>query len=376
MIRVTRGLLMIMVGIGAASPILCAAQHEAKSGAVFVMTNAADKNQVLTFERAANGTLTPGKTVDTEGRGSGGVNDPLESQGSLTLSQDRSLLFAINAGSGTVSVFRVKGTDLDLSDQIPSGGSQPVAVAELGNLVYILNSGGAGSVVGFQLDPAGHLKQIANATAFLSANATGGASISLSPDGQFLLVTERLANNIDVFRINPDGTLGPIVANPSPGPGAFSVSFAPDGKAIVSETGPAGVTDGSAVSSYSILANGTLAAVSQSVPTFGAANCWNAVAPNGKYVYVSNAGSSTISGFSISPSGALTPIGSTVVGSNPVGSTNLDIAVSVDGLNLYTFNSGSGNIGVFAIHPDGTLTSLGEDGAFAKFAGFNGIAAL
>jgi 6-phosphogluconolactonase len=374
--RVARGLLMIMAGIGAASPVLCAAQLEAKPGAVFVMTNAADKNQVLAFERTANGTLTYSQTVDTEGRGSGGVNDPLESQGSLTLSRDHSLLFAANAGSGTVSVFHVHGTDLDLADKVSSGGSQPVAVAELGNAVYVLNSGGAGSVVGFQLNSAGHLKQIANSTAFLSANATGGASIALSPDGQFLLVTERLANNIDVFRIKHDGTLGPIAVSPSHGPGAFSVSFAPDGKAIVSETGPASETDGSAVSSYSILANGTLAAVSQSIPTFGAANCWNAVTPNGKYVYVSNAGSSTISGFAISSTGALKPIGSTVVGSNPAGSTNLDIAVSADGLNLYTLNSGSGNIGVFAIHPDGTLTSLGEDGEFAKFAGFNGIAAL
>jgi 6-phosphogluconolactonase (cycloisomerase 2 family) len=367
---------MIMVGIGAASPVLCAAQHEKTSGAVFVMTNAADKNQVLAFERAANGTLTYSQTVDTGGRGSGGVNDPLESQGSLTLSQDHSLLFAANAGSGTVSVFHVHGTDLDLADKVSSGGSQPVAVAELGNVVYVLNSGGAGSVVGFQLNNAGLMKQIANSTAFLSANATGGASISLSPNGKFLLVTERLANNIDVFPINPEGTLGPIVVNPSPGPGAFSVRFAPDGRAIVSETGPAGVTDGSAVSSYSILANGALAAVSQSVPTFGAANCWNAVTSNGKFVYVSNAGSSTISGFAISPSGALTPIGSTVVGSNPAGSTNLDIAVSADGLNIYTLNSGSGNIGIFAIHPDGTLTSLGDDGKFATFAGFNGIAAL
>jgi 6-phosphogluconolactonase (cycloisomerase 2 family) len=372
---------MIMAGIGAASPVLCAAQPgpkqpEAKAGAVFVMTNAADKNQILTFERAANGTLTSRQTVDTEGRGSGGVNDPLESQGSLTLSQDHSLLFAANAGSGTVSIFRVNGTDLDLADQVSSGGSQPVAVAALGNLVYVLNSGGAGSVVGFQLNPAGHLKQIANSTAFLSANVTGGASISLSPNGKFLLVTERLANNIDVFPINQDGTLGPIVANPSPRPGAFSVSFAPDGKAIVSETGPASVTDGSAVSSYSILADGTLAAVSQSVPTYGAANCWNAITPNGNYVYVSNAGSSTISGFAIGSTGVLTPIGSTVVGFNLAGSTNLDIAVSADGRNLYTLNSGSGNIGVFTINPDGTLSDLGADGVFDKFSGFNGIAAL
>ena len=360
--RVTRGLLMIMVGIGAASPVFCAAQHETKSGAVFVMTNSADKNEVLAFERVANGTLTYSKKVDRGGRCSCDVNDPLESQGSLTLSPDHSLLLAMNAVSGTVSVFRVHGTDLNLLDQVPSGGSQPVAVAELGSLVYVLNSGGAGSVVGFQLNDGGHLKQIANSTAFLSGNATGGASISLSPDGRFLIVTERLANNIDVFPVHQDGTLGPIVANPSPGPGAFSVNFAPDGKAIVSETGAADTTNGSAVSSYTILANGTLAAVSQSVATFGAANCWNAVTPNGKFVYVSNAGSSTISGFAITSTGALTPIGSTVIGSNPAGSTNLDIAVSTDGLNLYTLNSGSGNIGVFAINPDGTLTNLGEDG--------------
>jgi 6-phosphogluconolactonase len=124
---VTRGLLMIMAGIGAASPVLCAAQPGpkqpgTKAGAVFVMTNAADKNQILTFERAANGTLTSRQAVDTGGRGSGGVNDPLEAQGSLTLSQDHSLVFAVNAGSGTVSTFRVNGADLDLSDQVPSGG--------------------------------------------------------------------------------------------------------------------------------------------------------------------------------------------------------------------------------------------------------------
>jgi 6-phosphogluconolactonase len=375
MIRVTRGLPTLMLALWATTPIVCAAQHPTKSGAVFVMTNAAQKNQILAFERSANGTLTSHHIVDTEGRGSSGVNDPLESQGSLTLSQDHSLLFAANAGSGTVSVFRVHGADLDLLDQVTSGGSQPVAIAELGSLVYVLNSGGAGSVVGFQVNAGGHMKQIANSTAFLSANATGGASIALSPDGKFLVITERLANTIDVFPVHPDGTLGPIVVNPSPGSGTFSAAFAPDGKAIVSETGPAGVTDGSAVSSYSILPNGALAAVSQSVPTFGAANCWNAVTPNGKFVYVSNAGTSTISGFAIGSNGVLTPIGSTVVGSNPAGSTNLDIAISADGLNLYTLNSGSGNVGVFAIHQDGTLTELGEDGEFSKFAGFNGIAA-
>jgi 6-phosphogluconolactonase len=374
-LRVTRGLLIALVGIGAVSPILRAAQSSNQPGAVFVQTNAADHNKVIAFERASNGTLSNVGEFDTDGRGSGGVNDPLEAQGSLTLGQDHSLLFSVNAGSGNVSVFGVHHAFLTLLDKVASGGSQPVAVAQHNNLVYVLNSGGAGSVVGFQLDFGGHLTQIENSTKFLSANATGGGSIAISPDGQFLAVTERLANNIDVFHIQPNGQLSPIVIDPSPGAGAFSVTFASDGKAIVSETGLATATNGSAVSSYSILSNGTLSPVSQSVPTLGNANCWNVVTPDGTKVYVSNAGSSSISGFAIGPSGTLTALPGTVVGNNPEGATNLDIAVSADGKYIYTLNSGAGTIGSFAIQQNGTLTNIGEAGDLPIFVGFNGIAA-
>src|SRR5580704_2900239 len=81
---------------------------------------------------------------------------------------------------------------------------------------------------------------------------------------------------------------------PSAGPGAFSVSLTTDGAALISETGPSGVANGSAISSYEIAANGVLTPISTSVPTLGAANCWNVVTPDGSIVYTSNAGSSTI----------------------------------------------------------------------------------
>jgi len=374
-LRVTRGLMIALVGIGAVSPILCAAQPSNQPGAVFVQTNAADHNKVIAFERASNGILSNVGEFDTDGRGSGGVNDPLESQGSVSLSHDHSLLFVVNAGSGNISVFGVHHAFLTLLDKVASGGSQPVAVAQHNNLVYVLNSGGAGSVVGFQLGYDGRLAQIENSTKFLTANVTGGASIAISPDGRFLAVTERLANNLDVFQIQPNGLLSPIVVNPSPDPGAFSVSFAPNGSAIVSETGAAGATNGSTISSYSILSTGKLAPVSQGIPTLGAANCWNAVTPDGTKVYVSNAGSSSISGFAIGPNGTLTPLSGTVVGSNPEGATNLDIAVSANGKYIYTLNSGAGTIGSFAIQQDGTLSNIGEAGNLPIFAGFNGIAA-
>jgi 6-phosphogluconolactonase len=100
------------------------------------------------------------------------------------------------------------------------------------------------------------------------------------------------------------------------------------------------------------------------------------VTPNGRFVYVSNAGSSTISGFSIGVTGALTPVGATIVGINPTGSVNLDLAVTADGKFLYSLNSGSGTIGTFAIQENGTLLNEGEISAITANAGFNGIASF
>jgi 6-phosphogluconolactonase (cycloisomerase 2 family) len=338
------------------------------------MNNSVEKNEVIAFTRAADGTLQEGGHFATGGRGSGGVSDPLESQGSLTLSQDRSLLFAVNAGSGEISVFQVGRSTLSFIDKVSSGGSEPNAVAQHGNLVYALNTGGSSNVVGFALDH-GKLTEIPNSTRFLSTNNSEAASLAFSPSGGFLAVTERATNNIDVFAVQQDGTLSPIVINPSVGPGAFAVSFAPNGAALVSETGRAGVPNGSAISSYAILANGTLSAISSSVPTDGAANCWNAVTADGRFVYVSNAGSSTISGFAISATGALTPLTGTVVGSNPTGAGNLDITTSADSKFLYTLNSANGTIGIFAIQKDGTLAVVGSFEGISVRSGFNGIAA-
>jgi 6-phosphogluconolactonase (cycloisomerase 2 family) len=341
------------------------------------MNNSASRNEVISFTRAADGSLQQAGTFATGGRGTGGVTDPLESQGSLTLSQDHSLLFAVNGGSSEISAFQVHGSNLALVDKKPTGGAEPNAVAQHGGLVYVLNVGGSSNVVGFTVGANGQLRQIPNSTRFLTTNNSEGASLAFSPNGQFLVVTERATNNIDVFQVLANGTLSPIVVNTDSQPGAFSVTFAPNGAALVSETGPAGGSDASTISSYSILANGTLSPISTGVATLGNANCWNVATPNGLWVYVSNAASSTISGFHIAANGSLTPIGSTVLGINPTGSGNLDIAVTADSAFLYTLNSGNGTIGVFAItQQGGALTNVSEDQVILAKAGFNGIAAF
>jgi 6-phosphogluconolactonase (cycloisomerase 2 family) len=367
--------LLLATAVGGAMQAAAASEPDTfgPQRAVFVMTNDADANEVIAYERTPYGTLQSPRRYSTGGRGSGGTVDPLASQGSLTLSEDGSLLFAANAGSGNVSTFRVLGSRLLLTDRVPSGGSEPNAVAQHGKLVYVLNTAGSSSVVGFRIAD-GKLVRIPDSLRFLSGNFVESASLAFTPDGRFLVVTERGANNIDVFRVLADGSLSAITVNPSVGPGAFSVAIAPNGAVLISETGAGGPTS-SAISSYRIATDGKLLPISVSVPTLGAANCWNVVTPNGRFVYTSNAGTNSISGFEIGVQGSLRAIGSTVVGVNPAGSANLDISISADGRFLYSLNAGSGAVGLFAIARDGSLVNLGVRSGLPAAAGLNGIAA-
>jgi 6-phosphogluconolactonase len=362
----------IIVGAALSMPAQANQDREEDGHAVFVMTNDAQSNEILAFQRNPYGTLFSAGHFKTEGRGSGGKGDPLASQGSLTLSQDREWLFAVNAGSGTLSVFRVEGERLLLTDRIATGGAEPTSVTQHGNLVYVLNAAGSSNVVGFAFHN-GHLSEIADSQGFLSANGANPGSVAFTADGKFLIATEKTGNNIDSFAVGPNGQLAQVKVTPSVGPGAFAANPVGNGTVLVSETGSGGNT--SALSSYHLLNTGSLTPVTSSVPTLGAANCWNAVTPNGRFVYVSNAGSSTIAGFAISASGALTSLPGTIVGTNPAGSGNLDIAISADGKFLFSLNSAGGTVGAFAINVDGSLTNLGTARGLPAGSSLNGIAA-
>jgi 6-phosphogluconolactonase (cycloisomerase 2 family) len=277
-------------------------------------------------------------------------------------------LFAVNAGSGTVSSFAVDGSELTLVDTAPSGGSSPTALAQAGDLLYVLNSGGNGNISGLHISGNGHLHPIENSTRNLSGTATSPTSLAFSPNGQFLVVTESATNNIDVFRVRPNGTPGPIAVSASAGATPFAALFAPNGALIVANAS-------NTISSYKLEWNQTLEVVSDALPTLGMATCWDVILPHGRAVYTANANSSNLSGFAIERNGSLSPIGATIVGSNPAGSANLDTAVSANGKFVYTLNAGTGAIGEFAVESDGNLTRFGEVDGLPASAGLNGIAA-
>jgi 6-phosphogluconolactonase len=363
--------------LAAAAVLVFAVNHAAaqdQPGAVFAMTNAASNNQINAYTRREDGSLEFSAAFPTGGNGSGGTVDPLHSQGSLKLSADHRLLFAANAGSGTVSSFAVSGANLSLLDTEPTGGTMPTSVTQVRDLVYVLNAGGNASVTGFHLLGNGHMLPIPNSTQYLSDSDSKPTDVVLSPNGQFLIVVESATNKIDVFHVFPNGTLSNAVVNGSAGVVPFAAVFAPGGALIVGN-----VTDlntvSATISSYQLDSNGYLHVVSNALPTGGQASCWDVIGPHGRSVYTSNPDNSTLSGFDIAPNGELTPIGDAVVGQNPSGSANIDIAASDDGRYLYTLNGATGTISIFAVQEDGSLASLGQQDGLPASAGINGIAA-
>ena len=111
---------------------------EPNSGYVYMQTNEPERNRVLAFRRAGDGTLTPSGAYDTGGAGDGIPH--LASQGSVVLTGDGRYLLVTNASSGDVSVFAVGGDGLSLVQTVATGHS-PKSVAEYEGLVYVLNTG-------------------------------------------------------------------------------------------------------------------------------------------------------------------------------------------------------------------------------------------
>jgi 6-phosphogluconolactonase (cycloisomerase 2 family) len=123
-----------------------AASKHHSSGSVYTLTNSTAGNTVAVFERAKDGTLTPNGTYPTGGTGTGAN---LGSQGAVILSENGHHLFAVNAGSNSISQFRITHDGLDWQATVPSGGASPISLTLHGRVLYVLNAGGAGNISGF-----------------------------------------------------------------------------------------------------------------------------------------------------------------------------------------------------------------------------------
>jgi 6-phosphogluconolactonase (cycloisomerase 2 family) len=327
------------------------------TGPVFVQTDNPVGNQVVAYDRAADGTLAQAGVYNTGGRGGvleGSVVDHLASQDSLSYDSRHRLLFAVNAGSDTVSVFGVSGDRLSLRQVIDSGGSFPASIAVQGGLVFVLNAEGEASVQGYSV-VGGRLVRLPGSNRSLGLSATQTprftntpGQVAFSPDGRRLLVTTKgNGSAIDVFRIRPRGRLsaGPVV-NSLPGEVPFALTFDDRDRLLVAEAGT------NALASFRLNADDTVTKL-DAVGTGQAATCW--VVGAGGFFFTSNAGSGSLSRFQEALNGSLTLLGNTATHGGTV-----DAAISADGRFLYAQTGGEGLVDEFRIGPGGSLSPIGS----------------
>ncbi|MGH3168449.1 MAG: lactonase family protein [Trebonia sp.] len=342
-----------------------------QAGAVFVQTDNVAGNSIVAYRRAADGTLTQAGTYPTGGNGgilAGSVVDHLASQGSLNYDSGTGLLFAVNAGSDTVSVFGAYGDHLVLRQVISSGGSFPVSVTVHGDLVYVLNALDGGSVTGYRIF-GGALIPIPGSTRALGLGTTASSAftsdpgqVAFTPDGTRLLVTTKAnGNDVYVYAVRFDGRLSDaLVVNPQPGAVPFAISYDRFGHVLIAEAGT------NAVASFALGWSGHLTSLSTAL-TGQAGTCW--IARDGQYFYASNAGSGSVSGYTAGYDGGLTALGNTATDAGTVDATGAD-----NGRFLYVQTGAAGTVDEYSVGSGGSLTEVGSV-TVPGAAGGEGIAA-
>jgi 6-phosphogluconolactonase len=345
------------------------------SGAVYTLTNGSTENSVIVFDRAADGTLTFAGSFPTGGTGTGVPPgalppDPLGSQGAVVLDSSNRLLFAVNAGSNSVSVFAVDRDSLTVLNTVSSGGTEPVSVAVHGSLVYVLNAGGTPNIAGFTIEPwTNRLVPLAGSERPLAGGSSANpAEVSFRLDGSVLMVTKKGDQLIDTYTVNRDGSVSGPISNKSHGPTPFGFEFSHQSIALVAEAG--GSSD--ALSSYMAEQDGQLNVITGSLLDGQKAACWAIVTSDGGYDYVVNAGSGNISEYSVSPDGALRLVNPTAA-TTGTGSTPTDPALSNDSQFLYIRDAGLNVVHGFRVEPDGSLTPVSDTGGIPT--GGQGLAA-
>jgi 6-phosphogluconolactonase len=362
--------LLLTASVSFAVPATAAAKGKHKPtkpkvvGAFYTETNG-NPNKLLVFARYSDGTLKQRHSVATGGQGGhqgqpinvmapppvctgGGAGCPsLDSQDAIASTPNGKLVFAVNAGSNTVSAFRVTKHGVQLASQVSSGGAFPDSLTIHGNLLYVLNANSLG-IQGMTFNSSGVLTPISGASQPLNPNGTiPGAphDISFDNTGKWVVVP-KLANPgnispadaVDTFPVNANGTVGPAVSSSVSTPVAFSVGFDSGDNVLITTLGNPFAFKAGALESYSIGPTGALTHIA-SASTVGYAPCWDI--ESGKYGWIVNAdilgpAAPSVSTFRLPGNGQMTFLGHTPrLGAEPL---ETDEALSRDSKYLYVLS--------------------------------------
>jgi 6-phosphogluconolactonase len=361
------------------------------TGAVYTETNSTTRNAVIAFAQYSDGSLKQAQVIATGGKGgnqaqpetgpclpppAGQGNCPnLDTQGEIETGNGGKLVFAVNAGSNSVTSFQVTPAGLVRADVVKSGGVFPLSLTTHGHLLYVLNTNSA-SIAGFTFNNAGHLTPIKGSVKKLAPNVFPGLSrqVQFDNSGKWLVAT-KFGNpfapggpnpkaSIDVFKINAAGVPGAPITSDATVPLPFSINFDSGNRMLLTEVGnpaAAGFVD-----SFRLLPNGHLVPIQGPISSAGDAPCWGVITHKG-FWYVVNADA-------LGPNGATVAIFKdsgghlTFQGTTPqIGETlKTDETLSTDQKYLYVLaptsnrQAGGSHIDEYQILPNGGLKLIGQ----------------
>jgi 6-phosphogluconolactonase len=333
-----------------------------RTGMVYVNGNTTGTNTILSYEQQPNGMLVYATSTNS---GGAGTSTGLGSQGAIALNSNHSMLFAVNAGSNSVSSFSVSSSGaLTLVSTVSSMGVMPVSLTVYQDYLYVVNSG-SDNISGYMIGANGMLTPITGSVQPLSGTGTMPAQISFSATGQKLFVTEKATNKITMYTVS-SGVASAATSVASAGMTPFGFDFS--GNYLIVSEAFGGTPNASTVSSYD--GNNNAALVSGPVGAGQTAACWVEITADGEYAFVTNTGSNTISIFEISSGGIVTVEDgdAATTGMGPI-----DITLSGNGMYLYNINGGSHTISEFRNVNDTKLQSIGTINGLP--AGASGIVA-
>ncbi len=249
----------------------------------------------------------------------------------MAISPNGSCLYVANMGSfngnNGISAYTIgTGGSLTAIGPFNTGGmSEGIAISPNGNYLYVTNNGGTNansSISGYSIGAGGSLTTIASSP-FVTGFGSQSQWIVISPNGNYLYATNygniNGVKGISAFTIGTDGSLTAITS------GTFDTGNTPAGIAIspngnylyVTNYGSTGATG---ISAYSIGAGGALTAITSGTFGTGSAPASVAVSADGNYLYVANmdsTGANGISAYRIGTGGALTAITSGTFATGP-----------------------------------------------------------
>lgn len=282
------------------------------SDIIWLESNSTAGNSILAFRNKGSGSPTFLGSTPTGGIG---VFDgtfalgPFDSDQNLITNPEGTLLFAVNSGSNSISVFHITsegGLQAVDGSPFPSGGSDPVSLGLRGDILVVVNKDQdpaqndnlvQPNYTTFRVWPNGQLSPIEN-TAVSVGYGTSPSQSLIASQGSFVFGADFLGGLLQSFRLDEDGRLRRNLPQALPD-SVFTGKTAPH-LPLGMRTHPdlpilyVDITPISEVAVYRYDERGKPSFV-RTVLDSGSGPCWAVVDHKGTRLYVTNTGDTSVS---------------------------------------------------------------------------------